>query len=89
MRMPRPPPPAIALIMTAPPAPSEAKNALASSSVVGPPVPSMTGTPQRLASALALALSPNRSSASGEGPTNTIPSSAQRRASDAFSLRKP
>ena len=34
--MPRPPPPATALIMTAPPAPSEAKNAFASSSVVGP-----------------------------------------------------
>ena len=42
-RMPRPPPPAIALIMTAPPAPSEAKNSFASSSVVGPPVPSMIG----------------------------------------------
>ena len=36
MRMPRPPPPATALIMIAPPVPSEAKNALASSSVVGP-----------------------------------------------------
>ena len=89
MRMPRPPPPAMALIMTAPPAPSEAKNALAWSSVVGPLVPSMMGTPVSLASALALALSPNRSSASGDGPTKVIPSSAQRRASKAFSLRKP
>jgi hypothetical protein len=87
--MPRPPPPATALIMTAPPAPSEARNALVSSSVVGPLVPSITGKPQRLASRLAAILSPNRSSASGDGPTKTILSSAQRRASCEFSLRKP
>ena len=89
MRMPRPPPPAIALIMTAPPAPSEARNALASSRLVGPLVPARTGTPHRFASALACALSPNSSSASGDGPTKTMPASAQRRASAAFSLRKP
>ncbi len=53
MRMPRPPPPATALIMMAPPVPRDEKNAFASSSVVGPDVPSMTGTPQRFASALA------------------------------------
>jgi len=75
--------------MTAPPAPSDAKKAFASSSVVGPLVPSMMGTPQCFASALAFALSPNRSSAAGAGPTKVIPASAQRRASAALSLRKP
>ena len=89
MRMPRPPPPAMALIMTAPPAPSDARKALASSRLVGPLVPSMMGTPHLFASALACALSPNRSSASGDGPTKTMLSSMQRRASVAFSLRKP
>ena len=87
--MPRPPPPAIALIMTAPPAPSEAKNAFASSSVVGPVVPSITGTPQRLASCFGRHLVAEQIERLGEGPTKTIPSSAQRRASNAFSLRKP
>ena len=89
MRMPRPPPPATALIMTAAPEPSEAKNAFACSSVVASAVPSITGTPQRLANAFAATLSPNKSSASGDGPTKIIFSSAQRRASNAFSLRKP
>jgi hypothetical protein len=50
-------------------------------------VPSITGTPHFFASALACALSPNSSSASGEGPTKVIASSAQRRARCAFSLR--
>ena len=59
------------------------------SSVVGPLVPSMMGTPVSFASALALALSPNRSSASGDGPTKVIPASAHAPANSGFSERNP
>src|SRR6478735_6159882 len=66
--MPRPPPPAIALITIAAPLPRDSKNAVISSSDEGPLVPAMIGTPQRLASCRAATLSPNSSSAAGIGP---------------------
>ena len=64
-------------------------NARASSSVVGPDVPGITGTPCCVANARACALSPNSASVSGRGPTNTRPASSQADAKAAFSLRKP
>ena len=85
----RPPPPAIALIMIAPPAPSAARKAVASARVVARSVPSTIGTPCAPAKRRACALSPNRSSTSGCGPTKMIPASAQPRAKPAFSLMKP
>ncbi|MGY3429437.1 hypothetical protein ACVWWL_000860 [Bradyrhizobium sp. USDA 3696] len=87
--MPRPPPPAIALITIAALLPSEVKNAAMSSSEDGPLVPAMIGTPQRFASCRAATLSPNNSSAAAWGPTKAMPASAQAFANAAFSLRKP
>ncbi len=88
-RMPRPPPPAMAFTITAPPSPSEARNSRASSRLVGPDVPGSTGTPSSAANASALPLSPKRSSTSACGPTNVSPAAEHRRANAAFSLRKP
>ena len=91
-RMPRPPPPAIALMTMAPllpSLPSEARNAAASSGLSSACVLRDTGTPQLLARATARALSPNSSSVSASGPMKTMPSSWQRRANAAFSLRNP
>ena len=66
--MPRPPPPAIALIITAPPSPNESKKARTSSSEVGPVVPASTGTPQRSASARASRLVTESLEGLGRGP---------------------
>jgi hypothetical protein len=52
-------------------------------------VPGSTGTRLFSAWARARALSPNRSSCSGVGPTKAIFASAQARANAAFSDRKP
>jgi hypothetical protein len=75
--------------MTATFGPSEARNACAASSVVAPSVPGRTGTPVWRAIRREAALSPNKSSVSGRGPTKISPASAQARAKAAFSLRKP
>src|SRR5271166_5722275 len=48
-----------------------------------------SGTPQRAASALALALSPKRASCSGVGPIQARPADSQASANSACSLRKP
>jgi hypothetical protein len=88
-RMPRPPPPATAFTIIAPPGPSALINTRASSSVVGPDVPSSTGTPQLSANRRAAALSPNRSRVAGRGPIKVSPASWHRRANVAFSARKP
>ena len=45
--------------------------------------------PARTAASFARTLSPTRSIASADGPTNTSPASPQARASPAFSDRKP
>ena len=87
--MPRPPPPATAFSITAPPSPSSAKKARACSFVTGPCEPANTGIPQRMASRRAAVLSPNSSSVSGAGPMKTTPASAHIAANAAFSLRKP
>ena len=88
-RIPRPPPPSTALTITAAPGPSEIKNSLACSRVIPAAVPGINGTPQRAASERASALFPNRSSKSGLGPMNISPSSIQRWAKEAFSLKNP
>ena len=64
-------------------------NAVASSTVIPAGVPRSTGTPSAAALARAAALSPNSASTSGDGPTNVMPTSAQRRANAGFSERKP
>ena len=51
--------------------------------------PGTTGTPAALTVCLARILSPMASIASGGGPMNTMPASAQARANAAFSARKP
>ena len=89
MRLPRPPPPAVALSMIGAVRAERRRNAAASSTVMPPGVPRSTGTPSRSARARAAALSPNRASTSGDGPTNVMPASAQRAANAGFSLRKP
>ena len=67
-RVPRPPPPASALMIIAPPGPSDAKNACASSSVTAWSSPRITGTAAATAAVRARALSPNSSRCSGVGP---------------------
>ena len=61
----------------------------AATSGTGPPLHAASGTPTSSASAFAAILSPSRSITSGDGPTNTIPSSRHRRAKSAFSDTKP
>jgi hypothetical protein len=87
-RMPRPPPPKAALMMSGKPI-SFAIFSASSRSVTGSSVPGSTGTLIFLASARAAVLSPIMSSSSGRGPTKMMPASAQARANSAFSERKP
>src|SRR5262249_2821543 len=68
---------------------SAARNARASSRLVGPDVPARMGTPARSASARARVLSPKVSSTSAAGPTKTRPWAAQRRANSARPPRNP
>ncbi len=55
----------------------------------GSTVPGTTGTPASIATLRAPVLLPIRSIASGDGPMNVSPASAQARAKSAFSARKP
>ena len=87
--MPRPPPPPTAFSITAPSDPSDAKNARASSNVIGRLIPGNTGTPHSSAKARACALSPKRRSVCGVGPTNTRPAASQASANSAASLKNP
>ena len=88
IRIPLPPPPLVALIISGKPASSA--NCLAASKLsIGPSVPGITGKSALIAVVLALTLSPNISKCSRWGPINLIFSSAQRRANCSFSLRKP
>ncbi len=69
---------------------SPSANARISSSVSpGRCRPGSVGTPAAAAASFALTLSPSASIASGGGPMNVTPASAQARAKAAFSLRKP
>ena len=70
MRMPRPPPPATALIMIAPCAGEEGPRVLQRGR---PLVPSITGTPQSLCERLCLGLVAEQFQRFGDGPTKVIP----------------
>ncbi len=86
--MPRPPPPAAALIITGyPMRPAEARAA----SVVStrPSLPGTTGTPASQAAARAAALSPMRRIVAADGPTKIMPAASVASAKAAFSERNP
>ena len=87
-RMPRPPPPKAALMMSGKPI-SWATVSAWSGSVIGSSVPGRVGTLNLWASARAAVLSPMFSSRSGDGPMKVMPSRAQARANAAFSDRNP
>ncbi|SKX89156.1 Uncharacterised protein [Mycobacteroides abscessus subsp. abscessus] len=86
-RMPRPPPPATALIITPDGCAASSWATCASSTPLS--VASSTGTSAAIAARLADALSPNVSRASADGPTNRSPAAAQARAKRGSSLRNP
>ena len=86
--MPRPPPPAEALISTG--NPMSPATARASSTVsTAPSEPGTTGTPRSRIVALAATLSPMARMCSGRGPMNVIPCSSTIDAKRAFSERNP
>ena len=87
-RMPLPPPPAAAFSMTGKPIFTAAETTSSSLSIV-PCEPGTTGTPAAIMRLRASTLSPIASIASGDGPMNTRPASAQARAKCARSERKP
>jgi hypothetical protein len=87
-RMPRPPPPKAALMMSGKPMDFAALSA-ASRSAMASSVPGSVGTPMRWATARAAVLSPIMSRISGRGPTKVMPARAHARANSGFSLRKP
>ena len=88
MRMPFPPPPAVALMMTGKPIPSATCSASSGSSMV-PSDPGTVGTPASFASRRAVALSPIWRIWSGVGPMNVMFDAPQVSANSAFSARKP
>ena len=88
IRIPRPPPPSDALIITGKPLVST-KSCTSCKLSTGPSVPGITGIAAAIACSRAFTLSPNMSSCSDFGPMKTIPSSSQRRAKSTFSDKKP
>ena len=87
-RIPRPPPPAVALRTTG--YPSRSACAAASSAVsTGPPPQGSTGTSACSASRLAVILSPSARMVALSGPTKMMPASSQRCANEARSDTKP
>ena len=87
-RIPLPPPPAVALIITGYPI-SFANFLAALTSSNKPSPPGTTGTPALIMVSLAVILSPMLLIISGVGPINLIPWSAQICANFAFSAKKP
>ena len=88
IRIPRPPPPAVALMITG--YLMAFANSFASSTVsIKPSEPGITGTPARFIVSFAVALSPIELIMSAEAPMNLIPCSEQIRENSAFSERKP
>ncbi len=86
--MPRPPPPAAALMITG--YPIFAATSTASSSVsTAPSDPGKIGTPAAFAARLHATLSPSIAIASGDGPMNSIRQSRQTCAKSARSARNP
>ncbi len=88
IRMPRPPPPQLALTMSGKPTSSARRRASAGSGGRAP-VAGMTGTPARSATARASTLLPRRSMTRLGGPIHVIPSRTQASASSGFSARNP
>jgi hypothetical protein len=86
-RMPLPPPPAEALIITG--KPMRAMSTASSGSRTGSTVPGTTGTPAAVTVRRARSLSPMAVMAAGGGPIQTSPASCTLRAKVAFSLRNP
>ena len=87
-RIPLPPPPAVALIITGYPI-SLANFLAAVTSSNKPSPPGTTGTPALIMVSLAVILSPMLLIISGVGPINLIPWSAHICANFAFSAKKP
>ena len=87
-RIPRPPPPWAALIITGQPS-SLAIFSASAWLVTGCELPARIGTPARLARSRAAVLSPSVSRSSTRGPTNVIPASRQAAANSGFSERNP
>ncbi len=87
-RMPRPPPPALALMMIGYPC-DLAKTSASSSWRIGSAVPGTMGTPAAAAALRPATLSPRRRCISAVGPTKTIPAAPQASANSAFSERNP
>ena len=87
-RIPFPPPPAAALMITGKPIFS-AKASASSTSSTGPGEPGTTGTLLAIIAARAAALSPIVRIWCGVGPMKVMPLAAQVSANSAFSARKP
>ena len=88
IRIPRPPPPAVALMITG--YLIVLANSIASSTVSkSPSEPGITGTPAFFMVSFAVALSPIELIISAEAPMNLMPCSEQIRENSAFSERKP
>ncbi len=87
-RMPRPPPPADALMITGNPM-SRASDTASSTSAITPSLPGTTGSPAARMVRRATALSPIWRIISGVGPMNTNPHDAHTSAKCAFSDRNP
>ena len=88
MRMPRPPPPALAFTMTGYPICSATTRASSTVST-RPSLPGMRGTPASSMVALAWALLPILRMISALGPMKVMPQARQTSTKWAFSLRKP
>ena len=86
--MPRPPPPAVALISTGKPI-SRAIAAAWAPSRSGPSEPGTQGTPSFCMVSLAMILSPMRAMCSGVGPMKAMPWASTISANWAFSDKKP
>ena len=87
-RMPRPPPPAVALTISGYPIKEAAARASARSAT-GPPLHAASGTPACSASRLDSILSPSLRITSADGPMKMIPSRSHSSANSAFSETNP
>ena len=88
IRMPRPPPPALAFTSSGYPMSAPSRSRPAASSPVASP-PGRMGTPACDIIALAASFEPIDSIADGGGPTHVSPAASHARAKPAFSERKP
>ena len=86
--MPRPPPPAAALIISGKPMRAAISRA-SPTSATRPSLPGTVGTPASAATRRAATLSPRRRIASAEGPTKAMPAAATASANSAFSDKNP